>query len=157
MPDTIELVKSKNGFTGGPLGNNIVLYIGEPAVKYPNILMKNAAEVPKVLLSEGAKTNIRAQVLINRTSSSTISEERSKELADEISRQMTLKGFRNCTCKLNFIHSSPKVLFEGKPVQMIMATQGARAFTSGIGPEFGGDSAQGKGLIAHELTHTVQQ
>jgi len=154
MPDTIELVKRDNRYKENPLNNNIVLFLGESAVKYPNILMKNAVEVPKVLLSEGINKDTKAQVFINRTSSSTISEERAKELASEIARQITLKGFHNIRCKLNFVHSSPKVLFEGKPVTMVLASHGARAYTSGIDPALNDEP---RNLIAHELTHTEQQ
>ena len=154
MPDTIELVKPKDGFSTGPLGSNITLYIGESAVKYPNILMKTASEVPKVLISEGAKKNIKATVHINRTSSSTLSEERSKDLANQIARQMIKEGFNQCNFKLNFISSSPKVLFEGKPIQMML---GAKAYTAIPGTNATPASSQSKNLLGHELTHVVQQ
>ena len=162
MSDTIELVKSNNNYSDGLNGKHIIFYLGEPSVKYPNILIKSASEVPKILLSKGATKDIKAQVFINRTSSSSITEEQSRELAGEIAKHMRLKGFRNCTFRLNLVHSSPKVLFEGKSVQMVLAKAGARAYTSGIGPDFGagdtqGKGSQGKGLIAHELTHVVQQ
>lgn len=156
MVDTIELINSNNGFKGGPLGNHIVLYVGETSVKYPNILVKSPNELPKILLSNGAVKGIKAQVHINRTSSSNISEEDTKVLANKIAGQMRMKGFLNCTYKVNFIHSSPKVMAEGKSASAMISRMGANAYSSGNEVHFGNATPAQK-LLGHELTHVVQQ
>ena len=155
MADTIELVKSTNGYAGGPLGNSVVVYIGEPSVSHPNILIRTPLDFPKILLSEGANKNLKAKVHINRRSTSNLSEEDSKILAEQISSQMRKEGFFNCTFALNFVHSSPKVKVEGKSVQLFPQL-GAHGHTS---PPVGFKMAQSQTteLVAHELTHTVQQ
>ena len=116
MADTIELVKSTNGYAGGPLGNSVVVYIGEPSVNYPNIRVKTPLDFPKILLSEGAKKNMRAKVHINRRSVSNLPEADAKVLAEQISSEMRKVGFTKCSFTLNFVHSSPKVKVEGKSV-----------------------------------------
>ena len=155
MADSIELVKSTNGYAGGPLGNSVVVYIGEPSINHPNILVKTPLDFPKILLSEGAKKNMKAKVHINRRSTSNLSEEDSKILAERISGQMRKEGFFNCTFALNFVHSSPKVKVEGKSVQMFPQL-GAHAYSNSANVQFGQATSQQK-LLGHELTHVVQQ
>ena len=155
MADKIELVKSTNGYAGGPLGNSVLVYIGEPSVNHPNILVKTPLDFPKILLSEGAKKNMKANVHINRRSTSNLSEDDSKILAERISSQMRKEGFFNCTFALNFVHSSPKAKIEGKSVQMFPQL-GAHGYTASDDLFFGKASSQQK-LLGHELTHVVQQ
>ena len=156
MVDTIELINSNSGFKGGPLGNHIILYVGESSVKYPNIFVKSPNELPKILLSNGAKKSISAQVHINRTSSSNITEEDTKTLANKIAGQMRMQGFLNCTYKVNFIHSSPKVMIEGQSANTMISRMGAKAYSSGNEVHFGNATPKQR-LLGHELTHVVQQ
>ncbi len=156
MADTIELVKSTNGYAGGPLGNSVLVYIGEPSVNHPNILVKSPLDFPKILLSEGAKKSMKAKVHINRRSASNLSEEDAKTLAEQISSQMRKVGFFNCTFELNFVHSSPKVKVEGKSVTRFPQL-GARGYTATDDPFFKAAKSQSKNLLGHELTQVVQQ
>ncbi len=154
MADKIELVKSTNGYAGGPLGNSVVVYIGEPSVNHPNILVKTPLDFPKILLSEGAKKNMKAKVHINRRSVSSLSEEDATVLAEKISSEMRKVGFTKCTFTLNFVHSSPKVKVEGKSVQML-PNIGAMNHAEPSNITFA--KSQSKNLLGHELTHVVQQ
>jgi len=155
MADAIELVKSTNGYAGGPLGNSVLVYIGETSANHPNILIKTPLDFPKILLSEGAKKNMKANVQINRRSTSNLSEADATTLAEQISSQMRKEGFFNCTFELQFVHSSPKVKIEGKSVQMFPML-GAHAFSQGANVHFKQAPSQQK-LLGHELTHVVQQ
>ena len=155
MADKIELVKSTNGYAEGPLGNSVVVYIGEPSINHPNILVKTPLDFPKILLSEGAKKNMKAKVHINRRSVSNLSEEDAKVLAEQISSQMRKVGFTKCTFALNFVHSTPKVKVEGKHVTRFpdLGNLNNNAPPSGIKVS----KSQSKNLLGHELTHVVQQ
>ena len=155
MANTIELVKSTNGYAGGPLGNSVVVYIGETSVNHPNIRVKSPLEFPKILLSEGAKKNMKAKVHINRRSASSLSEQDAKVLAEQISRQMLKNGFLNCTFELQFVHSSPKVKIEGKSVQIFPHLGALIHNAPPSGVTFA--KSQPRNLLAHELTHVVQQ
>lgn len=155
MANTIELVKSHNGYSGGPLGNSVMVYIGEPSVNYPNILIKTPIDFPKILLAEGADKKMKAKVLINRRSASNLSEESSKFLAEQISSQMRKAGFSNCTFRHNFVHATPKVKIEGKSVQRFPHLGASSLNAKPIGAK--NAKSQSKDLLAHELTHTVQK